>query len=215
MIVIFSFLFAFWFKFELKHFTERVNHQVYRDYQSLFSLKYDFSSLIKNSTLQPKKTAWENILLLLFPLFAFLIENWCLLFIVLIFTYLALLDIYYQLTDIRYIGAIFLLSILSLLNFPADLLKEHLVNFLFTSVFFSLFLPLTHHVLKKEGLGSGDALLFAALSPLFTFPSMLKLLFLSATLGLIAALFNRYLMQNQREKWPFIPFIYLAFGMLV
>lgn len=215
MIVLFSFLLAFWFKYEFKHFTKRVNHQVYTDYQSLFSIKYDFSSLIKNSTLQPKKTAWENILLLLFPFFAFSIENVYLLFIVLIFTYLALLDICYQLTDIRYIAAIFLLSIWTLLNLPADLLKEYLVNFVFTSVFFSLFLPLTHHFLKKEGLGSGDALLFAALSPLFTFPDMLKLLFLSATFGLIVVGLSRCFMQNQREKWPFIPFIYLAFGMLI
>lgn len=215
MIILFSLVLALWFKYELRHFSDRINQQVYCDYHDLYPNSLELKSFLAHSKLQPKKPKWDNILLVLFPLLSLFGDDFFLLLIALILSYLALLDMRYQLTDIRYVGCIFLLSIFIAMDSPAEWVKEYLMNFLCTACFFCLFLPLTRFFLKKEGLGLGDALLFIALSPLFTFPEMFKLLFFSALFGLIVVLCCRYFTQKQIEKWPFIPFIYLAFWVVI
>lgn len=136
------------------------------------------------------------------------------LFIALILVYLSLLDYLYYLTDVNYIGIIFMLSLGELLLSPTALLENHLLCLLATALFLSAFAKISQAVLKREGLGSGDVLLLIALSPLWTIAQMLLLLLYASSFAVLFYLGASVLTRVKPAKLPFIPFIGLSWAIL-
>ena len=66
---------------------------------------------------------------------------------------------------------------------------------------------ISYVILKKEGIGMGDYLLFLALSPLFQIEQMLYLILIASLLGIIYYLFYWGITKQKLAKLPFIPFI--------
>lgn len=210
MILLFlSLLLAYWFKYEITAFPVKTNQQSYNDIKMLYPLNLDINAFIKQSNLQPKYSSLNNLFFLTLPitLFIFYSLSHPLLFILFILIYLAQLDYYYYLTDIKYIAIIFLLVIYHLLFETSEDIYPHLFSFFIISLFFTVIIPLVNLILKKSGLGLGDILLFIALSPLFELDQMLRLILYASLLGLFfSGLY--WLMKKQKiARLPFIPFI--------
>lgn len=209
MLLLLSFLSAFWFKAEIPKFATRINQQIYQEMISINQLKLSEQEFIAQSALKPQQTRWANLFFLLFPIIMYCAENPTIGGIVILLCFLSLLDICYYLTDIRYIGLIFLLVLWEGLN---NFYNETL---LFTSLF-CLFIALFSSIIfKKETFGSGDMLLLIALSPLFDVEKMLLLILTACLLGIFYYFAYLWIKEQKLEKLAFIPFISLAMSVVV
>ncbi|MDO4697845.1 MAG: peptidase [Pasteurellaceae bacterium] len=207
-----SFFIAFWFKRELKQFPNKINQQIFKDLHSLVELPFNFSQLLENSALKSKQKDHSFLFFILFPISTVLFYHHSLFIIaiVILLIYLSLLDYHYYLTDSYYVAMIFFFSLCELLFFQPLLIELHLTTLIFITLFFALFIPITEKMMKKNALGSGDVILFIALSPLFSLTEMLSLLLFSSLFGLCFS--SLYWLINRKKliKLPFIPFISLA-----
>lgn len=212
-LLIYSILAAIWFKYELNRFPQKINQQIYEDMNSLVTLSLTLSKFQQQSKLQLKNTYFSKLLFIIFPILTILFSTYSFSIITIIFIliYLSLLDYNYYLTDIYYVSSIFMLSLIDLLFFNSLLIEIHLTTLVLTMLFFSLFIPLSQWVFKKIVLGSGDVVLFIALSPLFSLNEMLNLLLFSSLFGLLFSGIYWLIRKQKLQKLPFIPFISLAF----
>lgn len=196
-----------WFHRVFLHFPKRLIRQVYADFNALYPDRISYQAFQQHAQL-PTQTfppcCWG-----LFPLIGLLFPALDLtrFLILLILLYLSLLDIRYYLTDIHYIGAIFLLSVGDSLYFQPDFLSAKWHNFLFTTLFFLFFTRLVNHLFKQEGFGFGDTLLLIALSPLFLPEQMLSLILYACLSGLAFSLYCFCRKRRKSVRLPFIPFI--------
>lgn len=207
-----SFFSAFWFKRELKQFPNKINQQLFQDIRSLVDLPFDVEQYLANSRLTPKQKDHSVLLFILFPISIALFNHHSLFIIaiVILLIYLSLLDYLYYLTDSYYVAMIFFFSLCELLFFQPLLIELHLTTLIFTTLFFALFIPITEKVMKKTALGSGDVILFIALSPLFSLTEILSLLLFSSLFGLCFSGLYWLIKRQKLIKLPFIPFIGLA-----
>lgn len=192
-------LLAWWFRKEVPCFAARINKQIYFEYHSLISEKTSYADFEKESVLKPKESKYTFLFYLLFSMMT-LSNNAILGIILIILCFLSVIDMLYYLTDIKYIALIFLLT----------LYNGNLETFYITLFFFIFIHLFSHFILKKEGFGLGDSLLFIALSPLFSLEEMLMLILIASVLGIVYYLIEPLLTHKKREKLPFIPFISLA-----
>lgn len=209
MLLLLSFLAAFWFKAEMPRFAIRINQQIYQEANSINPLNLTEQQFIAHSSLKPQQTRWANLFFLLFPLIMYCSENPIMGGIFILLCFLSLLDICYYLTDTRYIGLIFLFVLWERVN------HFHNQTLLFTSLF-CLFLALfSFLVFKKETFGSGDMFLLLVLSPLFDVEKMLLLILTACLLGIFYYLAYWWIKKQKLAKLAFIPFISLAVGIVV
>lgn len=214
MKILFAFLLSFFAAcltpYGIKMFPIWLNKQVKHDFQALFG---EVATNELNGLKAKKIQKW---LLLLFPLYLIslviiLKVEWvyfCLIStIVVIILYLSLLDCLYFLTDIRLIVIIFILSLSDVIFFHSYLSELRLLSLFFTVLFFTLFFYLYHWLFRKEGIGSGDMILFCALSPLFSPIEMIYLLLYASLLGCFYSSGYFLLKKCKVHKLPFIPFI--------
>ncbi|TLU76024.1 prepilin peptidase [Mannheimia varigena] len=209
MLLLLSFLFAFWFKAEIPKFAIRINQQIYQEASSINRLDLTEQQFIASSTLKPQQTKWANLFFLLFPLIMYSSENPIIGGIFILLCFLSLLDICYYLTDTRYIGLIFLLVLWESLHY------FHNETLLFISLFCLFITLFSSLVFKKETFGTGDMLLLIALSPLFDIEKMLLLILTACLLGIFYYLAYWWIKKQKLEKLAFIPFISLAMGVVV
>lgn len=192
-------LLAWWFNREIPSFVTRINKQVYDEYHSLVSQKISYTDFEQESILKIKKSKYTFLFYLLFPIIGLSNEP-VLALVLMVLCFLSLIDMFYYLTDIRYIAFIFLLT-----------LYNGNVETLYITVFFFIFIHFfSTFILKKEGFGLGDSLLLVALSPLFSLEEMLLLILIASLLGITYYLIEPLFTQRKREKLPFIPFISAA-----
>lgn len=192
--------FAFWAKGYIPKFAIAINQQVFQEYQSLVEPKIDEMLFQQQSRLQPKTSVWANSFFLFFPLIAFCIEEYAIATILILLVFLSVLDMCYHLTDIKFIGGIFALSLWK--NLQSDY-----SSLFFTLTFFIVLDYLIQRLFKKACLGSGDILLFIALAPLFTLDEMLQLVLIASLSGILFYALYRLLCKQFLSKLPFIPFI--------
>ncbi|MDH2924152.1 leader peptidase HopD [Nicoletella semolina] len=215
LLFILSILFAYWFNMEFSLFPKKINQQVYNDYASLNVDHISKEKFLVQSNLKNKNIYQSLCLIILFPSIAFISNDHstlviCILWIII---YLSLLDIAYYLTDSKYIAVIFFLSICELVEQSNFVLRENLLNFLFTSLFFFILHFISNFLFKKEGLGLGDILLFIGIAPLFNLHQMLGVILSACFLGICFFIGYFFITQIKLSKLPFIPFI--AFGVLL
>ncbi|WP_373767751.1 peptidase [Glaesserella sp.] len=216
MLFLLSLFCAYWFKSELHHFPIRLNTQIYDDYRQVYSTDIPLNDFIHSSKLQPKPNQSAYCFFILFPSVVFYFDNSSptLIFIGILLIYLSMLDYFYYLTDVRYLGMLFISAIAQLLFYEPWLLSVHLLSLFLTSLFFILLTVLMKYWLTTEMLGTGDMLLFIALSPLFA-PEQMILLLLYANLAGLAFACGYFCLKRRRiEKLPFIPFITFSTFML-
>lgn len=210
-----SLLAAYWFQRELKHFPLKLNQQIYQDAHSLVHLPLSMETFLENSILKEKNTGGLYYFLFPFSLYLFYHATLFIIAIIFILIYLSLLDYHYYLTDSRYVALILFLSLCELHSMQPMLIKEHLTSLIFCILFFALFIPCCKVLFKKDVLGSGDALLFISLSPLFELTKLFTLLLYASLLGLIFSVIYWLTYQTKLQKLPFIPFISLASTILL
>lgn len=214
MIILLSIVCIIWFRYEIARFPEKINRQFYADYISLTENRPSFEQFSSQTTLKLKylHTGWW----LGFPIIGIAVSTYSfnIAAIAFILMYLSLVDKLYYLTDIDYVGIIFIFSLTELLFFSVGNLKEHLFCLLATILFLSAFAKISHMILKREGLGSGDILLLIALSPLWVVEQMLQLLLYASSLGILFYLGSRWLAHTVLPKLPFIPFISIGWLIL-
>lgn len=205
-----SILFAWWCKKEIPQFAYRINKQVFDDYISLTPMQaVEFKEFFENSHLQPKDSQLSYFFYLLFPLIFMNVDNLLIAILLSILLFLSLLDYCYFLTDIRYILAIFTLSLLHIIQENISL-EESVLSLLFSIIFFGLLIVFYNFIFKKESLGNGDIALFIAISPLFNIDKMLFVLFSACMLGIIFYFMFLLIKKRKIIKLPFIPFISLS-----
>lgn len=200
--VIFSLCFAIWCRWDLNRFCERINRQVFQDYQFLRGNIETFLHFKQHSRLKPKSMPWAKSIWWLFPLFAFIHENPIVAFLWMLLYFLTLLDSYYYLTDSRYIAVIFVLALLQPI--------PQIDTLIFTICFFTGLTLLLLLFRRTESFGMGDSLLFIAVSPLFSVTEMLQVILFACLFGLFFALIIFCKTQQKIDRLPFIPFISLA-----
>lgn len=204
MLLLLSFLSAFWFKAEIPRFAIRINLQIYQEVSSINRLDLSEQQFIAGSSLKPQQTRWANLFFLLFPLIMYCSENPIMGGIFILLCFLSLLDICYYLTDTRYIGLIFLLVLWESLHY------FHNETLLFTTLFCLFIALFSFLIFKKETFGFGDMLLLIALSPLFDIEKMLQLILTACLLGILYYFVYWWVRKQKLEKLAFIPFISLA-----
>lgn len=211
-----SFLFAYWARKQFLTFSYRMNRQAYTDFQYLVEMSLDFKQWCSKSTLQPQGEQYSYIFFIFMPLISFLFyrHEHVIILIGFVLVYLSIIDYFYYLTDIRYVGLIFILSLFQLLNQESLLLYEYVHCLFISSVFLIVFTYTAQTIFEKEVLGWGDVLLLLALSPLFILQKMLLLLLLSSVFGILFVLFYFVYTHKKLARLPFIPFISFTFGVL-
>ncbi|AUI65372.1 MULTISPECIES: prepilin peptidase [Glaesserella] len=215
ILFLFSLCLVYWFKLEIAQFPTKINQQLYQDYASMISPNLPNLSLaefLAQSQLQAKSSYLINLFFILLPLITFWQHHLSLpiIFILFILSYLSLLDYFYYLTDVQYVAIVFILSLWQLLFYDNVFLYERLFSLFITTLFFLLFHLISQFILKREGLGIGDMLLFIAISPLFSLEKMIELLLFACVFGLLFAL--GYFLWTKRKiaRLPFVPFISLS-----
>lgn len=209
MFVLIALCLAFWFKWEFFSFANRINQQVYQEYNSLVSSGLSESEFLTQSRLQPKASKWTNLFFFCFPFIALFSESVWIGAIFILLCYLSVLDCCYYLTDIRYISAIVIFVLCEkFIHFHHDTL-------LFTGLFCVFIGLFSQYFLKKEGFGVGDMLLLIALSPLFNLEKMLLLILIASISGIIVYWLFFLWKKQKLEKLPFVPFISLAMLILM
>lgn len=195
--IILAICFAWWGRKEIPAFALRINRQIYMEYHSLVDMNENYDFFQKKSCLQPKEMHFSYLFFLLFPSIFILYDDVIIDGILILLCFLACLDIAYYLTDIRVVALIFLLS-----------LSQGEINTLYVLIgLFIIIQIISYVILKKEGIGMGDYLLFLALSPLFQIEQMLYLILIASLLGIIYYLFYWGITKQKLAKLPFIPFI--------
>ncbi|EER47225.1 fimbrial leader peptidase [Actinobacillus minor NM305] len=195
--IILAICFAWWGRKEIPAFALRINRQIYMEYHSLVDMNENYDFFQKKSCLQPKEMHFSYLFFLLFPSILILYDDVIIGGILILLCFLACLDIAYYLTDIRVVALIFLLS-----------LSQGEINTLYVLIgLFIIIQIISYVILKKEGIGMGDYLLFLALSPLFQIEQMLYLILIASLLGIIYYLFYWGITKQKLAKLPFIPFI--------
>lgn len=202
--VIFSLCFAKWCQQVLAGFYERVNFQVYQEYQALVGEVIPFSTFQQRSNLKAKSTPLSMTFYLIFPLFVLWGNNYWVSLIFILLYFLSVLDYYYHLIDSRYIAAIFLSVLIYKMH------NAEIETLIFTAFFFIFILGFSRWVYKKEVFGMGDVLIFIALSPLFPVAEMLRLILSAALFGIGFWLLYFCKTKRKLDRLPFIPFISLA-----
>lgn len=190
---------AWWCNKEISSFASRINKQIYSEYHSLVPSKVSYTEFEKESILNVKESKYTFLFYFFFPII--IINNPPTLAVVLIILcFLSVIDVFYYLTDVKYIVIIFLIT----------LYNGSLETF-YISVFFFIAIHLfSHFLLKKEGVGLGDSLLLIGLSPLFSVEDMLMLILMASVLGIVYYLIEPIFIRRKRVKLPFIPFISVA-----
>ncbi len=197
-----SLFFAYWAGKEIACFPNRVNLQIYQDFQSIVAVPLLFEEFKKKSNLQTKQTKLHYLFYLIFPIVIYGNDNLIIAVLLIILCFLSLLDYCYYLTDVRYISIMFTLTLLENNFYP---------NTLFLTIcFFTIVHLFSQFILKKEGFGLGDSLLLCALSPLFDLKEMLMLILIASVLGVLFYLGYCWFKKQKLEKLPFIPFITLS-----
>lgn len=211
-----SFLFAYWARKQFLTFSYRMNRQAYTDLQYLVEMPLDFKQWCSKSKLQPQGEQYAYSFFIFIPLIYFLFYQHepVIILIGFVLVYLSIIDCFYYLTDIRYLGLIFILSLFQLLNQESLLLYEYVHSLFISSVFLIVFTYMAQTIFKREVLGWGDVLLLLALSPLFTLEEVLIFILLSCVLGIIFTLCYWVYYRRKLAKLPFIPFISLAFVLI-
>ena len=195
--IILAICFAWWGRKEIPAFALRINRQIYMEYHSLVDMNENYDFFQKKSCLQPKEMHFSYLFFLLFPSILILYDDVIIGGILILLCFLACLDIAYYLTDIRVVALIFLLS-----------LSQGEINTLYVLIgLFIIIQIISYVILKKEGIGMGDYLLFLALAPLFQIEQMLYLILIASLLGIIYYLFYWGITKQKLAKLPFIPFI--------
>ncbi|WP_294085227.1 prepilin peptidase [uncultured Actinobacillus sp.] len=195
--IILAICFAWWGRKEIPAFALRINRQIYMEYHSLVDMNENYDFFQKKSCLQPKEMHFSYLFFLLFPSILILYDDVIIGGILILLCFLACLDIAYYLTDIRVVALIFLLS-----------LSQGEINTLYVLIgLFIIIQIISYVILKKEGVGMGDYLLFLALAPLFQIEQMLYLILIASLLGIIYYLFYWGITKQKLAKLPFIPFI--------
>ncbi len=195
--IIIAVCFAWWGRKEIPAFALRINHQIYAEYHSLVEAKENYDLFLQRSCLQPKEMHLSYLFFLLFPSIIILYDDMIIGGILILLCFLSCLDITYYLTDIRVVALIFLLS-----------LSQGEINTLYVLIgLFIIIQIISLVILKKEGIGMGDYLLFLALAPLFQIEQMLYLILIASLLGIIYYLFYWRITKQKLAKLPFIPFI--------
>ena len=195
--IIIAICFAWWGRKEIPAFALRINHQIYAEYHSLIKTEENYDLFQQKSYLQPKEMHFSYLFFLLFPSIIILYDDVIIGGILILLCFLACLDIAYYLTDIRVVALIFLLS-----------LSQGEINTLYVLIgLFIIIQIISLVILKKEGIGMGDYLLFLALAPLFQIEQMLYLILIASLLGIIYYLFYWGITKQKLAKLPFIPFI--------
>lgn len=212
MMSIVALLLAAWFRRELARFPDKINQQIFQDYQALYETPLTVEDFKAKSALQHRPSKLGYGFFLLFPLlvFAFHEKGLSLVLIMFLLGYLAVVDMLYYLTDIDYVAAMFLLAISQLIFSDSAAVQMHLMTFLASALFFAALNGLLRYLSPKTMLGSGDILLLLALSPLFLLEEMLKLLLYASLSGIAFYLFYRIVCGVKQERLPFIPFIMLG-----
>lgn len=209
----FVLLFAAWCRQAFYAFALQTNRQLYADLQLLQpNWPQSWAAFQQSSCLQTVQTARPSLFFGLFPLMFWWLSDsaWQFAWIGMLLIYLTWLDICYYLTDARYLAAIFVLSLSWLLEQPSWEWATRGEALFILSLFFLLFMPLSQWVCGKPILGSGDALLFCALSPLFSLMENLRLILVACLLGLLFAFGYFCRFQRKIDRLPFIPFIALS-----
>lgn len=204
----------YWFKQAFNRFPNKINRQVWQDFNTLQANKTGEGNLIREtvfkqqSQLQPKSFKQFYLMAVLFLIIACgLTQSLFVLLILFILIYLAFLDGYYYLTDVQYIAAIFLLAIAELLFHQPLFISEKLWSFLLSTLFLLAFSFLLQRFYRKETLGFGDILLLSALSPLFSLEQFAQFLLIACLTGLTYACLIYCITRKPCCKLPFIPFI--------
>ncbi|WP_301099575.1 A24 family peptidase [Otariodibacter sp.] len=211
--IILSTLLFFWFKREISLFHYRTHKNIYNEMNSVINLKFSLNQFIKESTITRKNCTKEIVilpLLIFIPLY-FQHKSENIILISMILVYLSLLDYTYYLTEIKYIGIIFTLSLIHTLTNDKVNIDSNITCLLFTIIFFISFNYIAEWVIQREAIGFGDILLLIALSPLFTIEGIALLLFIASLAGIVFYE-GYYLYKKERlSKLPFIPFITIGF----
>ncbi|SUT90957.1 leader peptidase HopD [Actinobacillus lignieresii] len=209
VIVMSSPIFAWWCKRSIPQFAEYINRQIYSEYSTLLPIAYSYQDFRNASNLQPKYKWWGNLFYIVFPLLAFGIADPVVALLLMILCFLSALDYCYYLTDIRYVAAVFVLALLRSVEIAYQ------ESLLFCCLFFGMLGLCSHLIFKKEILGSGDSLLFIALSPLFSLEDVFLLLLIASFSGIAFYLFYFLVMKKTLKKLPFIPFISFSTFVLI
>ncbi|MCK3655686.1 hypothetical protein A4G19_07945 [Pasteurellaceae bacterium Macca] len=208
---IFAIGLAWWFQRALIQFPQRIALQLYHDVKHIYPLTISPEEFIKGSKLPPQQYKWSSHFYWLFPLiFIFSDIDLPIKGIFILLIYLSLLDFYYYLSELKYLLAIFFLSVTELTYYGNENILPHLWSLFFTLQIFLILIPLVSLVLQKEILGWGDGILFIALSLLFSFEQMILLLLFSSLFGLAYAFGYFLWKKKQIPRLPFIPFITLS-----
>lgn len=209
MMILCSFLCAYWLNKEFEKFTFKINRQVYQDYSELHISPISFPEFLAYSKLKNIKRIYRHLFYWLFPFCAMLFNDYPITFtfIIFILIYLSLLDYHYYLTDSHYIFAIFLAGLAQLLFYHSHQIAGFVFSLFSFLLFFAVFIPLVSLIFRKEAFGMGDVLLILALTPLFSFEQMISVVLLSTISGLFFAVISFYLFQKKLDRLPFIPFI--------
>lgn len=209
MLFLCSFLVAFGFNRALIYFPSYINRQIYNDYIYLVKSKMDFDQFCELSCLKPKAKNYGYMFYILCSMVSLLFNNPIIIVVLWVLCFLSLLDIYYLLTDVRYIGLIFILSLIYLITEKQDF-YDYLFNLTVIILFFMLFYLVGLWFYKKEMMGNGDVLLFCSLCLFFTLDQMLMLILIACILGIL--FYFGYLLAKKEKinKLPFIPFISLS-----
>lgn len=209
ILFIFCCLLSFWLEYEFKQFSVKINKQIYQDINEVYPLSISFNEFIAQSRLQAKSIKYRGLFLVFFPLISLLFADYSveIILIGILLCYLSLLDYAYYLTDIRYISVIFLCALNYLTFQPEADIRLHLFTLFITSLFFGVLHLIFQYIVRKELLGSGDSLLFIALTPLFTPEQMILLILFSSLSGLCFALIYFCKFRRKIDRLPFIPFI--------
>lgn len=212
MIILFSFIAAYWFQRELQGFSRHVNIQIYNDLIQLQPSIINFEEFLQYSKIQPLTTPTKPQFFWLCPTISLCLLHTAipLQCIALLLLYLSLLDYHYSLTDARYIGLIFWIALAHLLFYTPENLFENILNVFMTAAFFICFFWCTQFYYRQEVFGFGDVMLFIALAPLFNFTQMITLILLASLLGLSFAFTYFCKFKRKIDRLPFIPFISLS-----
>lgn len=212
MMIFISLLCSLWFSYEIKNFPHKINLRIYEDIEHLLPNNIEKHTLLKCSRLQPISENLPFSYWLLFPFSAIVASPLSipLQLILFVLLYLAYLDYYYYLTDIRYVIFIALLQLTTLLFEQNVMLYFHLLSFLGTTLFFISFVTISRLFFHKDMLGSGDVFLFSALSLLFTVEEMLYLISISCLLGMSFSFYFFCKFKRKIDRLPFIPFITIS-----
>lgn len=209
ILFIFCCALSFWLEYEFKQFSVKINKQIYQDISEVYPLSISFNEFTAQSRLQAQSIKHRGLFLIFFPLISLLLSDYPLeiILIGILLCYLSFLDYTYYLTDIRYLSLIFLCALSYLIFQPETDIRTHFFTLFITSLFFGKLHLIFQYIVKKELLGSGDSLLFIALTPLFTPEQMILLILFSSLSGLCFALIYFCKFRRKIDRLPFIPFI--------